>query len=444
MADPNVDQNAVNQQVIATLQQIVQHLPANAAPPVAVTTDPHREDGPYNLRDRFGDSAYREAKQKITVEWDGTISKKMDFINSVRLKAEQCHWTANDPHGICTVNGKSLFHDYSKITLAEITTAKQARVDLRAIQNATAMFSSISAALTGNLRRQLFANVDEMPDTTDGVALYWSALHHSGGVTAESGFQSAQTLYSYSPKIHKFNIKQINVYLRGLFVDARSNGFESDAAKFMLTVNVYLKIKQPVQWVTFTDSVKRGHYNNNPIDTARLMNLAEETASSLQHNGYWSPSLNTAQEDMQNLVSLYAKQSEDKKEKATKNKSTSKKNSDDKSKKDLPPFITHTKTSLKADGKPYKVGDTKEWNGVTYHFCDYPDHKNKCHWHKFPASECRNRKKWIDSKNDTDQSSNNKITLSTEAKAQLASMLADSSVNDETKAFVGDILEKLE
>ena len=38
----------------------------------------------------------------------------------------------------------------------------------------------------------------------------------------------------------------------------------------------------------------------------------------------------------------------------------------------------HHFKSLKSKGKiPYTIGNTKEWNGATYHYCDCPNYRIK-------------------------------------------------------------------
>ena len=39
-----------------------------------------------------------------------------------------------------------------------------------------------------------------------------------------------------------------------------------------------------------------------------------------------------------------------------------------------PPFLTHFQDS---NGTKYKVGDSKEFNGRTFYFCDCPLHRNR-------------------------------------------------------------------
>jgi hypothetical protein len=70
----------------------------------------------------------------------------------------------------------------------------------------------------------------------------------------------------------------------------------------------------------------------------------------------------------------------------------------------LPPFAKHFAVSSAADAKKYKVGDSKEWNKNTWHFCDCPNHRDKNKWHTHPASTCRTRAKWLEQQGSSPES----------------------------------------
>ena len=61
----------------------------------------------------------------------------------------------------------------------------------------------------------------------------------------------------------------------------------------------------------------------------------------------------------------------------------------------LPPFVRHFKASAADDSTKFKVGDTKVFEGATWYFCD-ARHRTNIRWHKFPASECRQRSRGPD------------------------------------------------
>jgi hypothetical protein len=63
--------------------------------------------------------------------------------------------------------------------------------------------------------------------------------------------------------------------------------------------------------------------------------------------------------------------------------------------KGQPPFATWFAESTEPNAKKYKVGNTKEWNGDTYHFWDTQNHKANIKWHLHKAKTCRTRSKWL-------------------------------------------------
>ena len=85
---------------------------------------------------------------------------------------------------------------------------------------------------------------------------------------------------------------------------------------------------------------------------------------------------------------------------------------------DEPDFIKHFKAS---DGTLYKIGDTKEYEGKTFHFCDAPTHRNRIKWHTHPADKCRVRKLWLKSK----ESSNSTNALNSNATANNAETITE-------------------
>lgn len=62
----------------------------------------------------------------------------------------------------------------------------------------------------------------------------------------------------------------------------------------------------------------------------------------------------------------------------------------------LPPFAKHFKSSTAANATPFKVGDSKEWNGQTWYFCDCPNHRDRVKWHTHTAATCRSRLRWLE------------------------------------------------
>ena len=64
----------------------------------------------------------------------------------------------------------------------------------------------------------------------------------------------------------------------------------------------------------------------------------------------------------------------------------------------FPPFVKHFRTSNAADAAPYKLGDSKTWQGDTWYFCDCPTHRDRHKWHTHSHDTCRTRIRWLENK----------------------------------------------
>ena len=65
----------------------------------------------------------------------------------------------------------------------------------------------------------------------------------------------------------------------------------------------------------------------------------------------------------------------------------------------LPPFAKFFKAPISDGSVEYKVGDTKDWNGTTWYYCDAPTRRDRIKWHTHPTTECCTRKLWLDTDN---------------------------------------------
>ena len=95
----------------------------------------------------------------------------------------------------------------------------------------------------------------------------------------------------------------------------------------------------------------------------------------------------------EDIVSMMAAVSKKRTSSPTSKKKIATKFSEDepnpKSANTLPPFVRHFKVTTASDAVTFKVGDTKEWKGDTWYFCDCPNHFDCVKWHSHPAPECR-------------------------------------------------------
>ena len=116
--------------------------------------------------------------------------------------------------------------------------------------------------------------------------------------------------------------------------------------------------------------------------------------------------------------------------------------------------MTHWKDA--STGDKYKVGDTKEHVGKTFHYCDAPTHLNKTKWHTHATDSCRVRKFWIKSKEDNDSAlanvgdaesptpPDNDESVNTESPSELVALLASAmnmaTDNDVVKDFIANAI----
>jgi hypothetical protein len=134
-----------------------------------------------------------------------------------------------------------------------------------------------------------------------------------------------------------------------------------------------------------------------PVANVNFMNTATITYSEIsqRQQGKFNGSTVTMQGEIENIVALIAKKNT--KPTATTGSSSSSDSPDDakRARTSKPPFSRHFKHSKDSDAPHYNIGDTKVWKNDTYHFCDYPNHRDRLHWHTFPADQCRLRTAWL-------------------------------------------------
>ena len=85
-----------------------------------------------------------------------------------------------------------------------------------------------------------------------------------------------------------------------------------------------------------------------------------------------------------------------------------------------PPFVTHYQSS---EGVKYKLDNTLDHDGTTFHFCDCPLHRNKLKWHTHHPDKCHTRNCWLKDKGSPTLPSN--VTA------------AASNISDKNRAYEG-------
>ena len=174
-----------------------------------------------------------------------------------------------------------------------------------------------------------------------------------------------------------------------------------------------MQVEAWVQWVrNKVDSFEDG----NIVNCQDFMNSAV-----MKYNQIMGPdddcssSITTVQD---NIVAMIDNGSND-----NKRKNDDRENTSNKRNRQPPLFINHYKSP---SNQSYKLGDTKEWNGTIFHYCDAPTHKNRTKWHTQTAETCCTRLCWLENKNSTN-TYKNKFT------ANIGDKNVDISVQDENE-----------
>ena len=392
------DQLALTQAITALTNAIAFLQPP---PQPAAVYDPFASDVPFNLSTRLGSQAYSDISSPLDEVWDGSVNTFPSFMVALTIRAKEGKWDAAAPHGILEVDGHDALTDYHTINETQITDARTARIDNRAIQNAKAMFKCVKSSIKGDIRNTIFNQTANLPEHEDGVALFWKLTTFTTVASIQLSLISLESILNFNPHTYKFQIPTINTTLLNLFslATTRTRTLD-DSERIQHTLNVYRKIVQPetwAQWVrTKTDAFEEGN-----ITVCRdFMNSAMIKYNKIDGGtGTFKGSVSTVQED---IIALLADKHKTIKRKNQYNDAELpplKKEKED----DAPDFIKHFKNN--ETGKRYQVGNTKEFKGDTYYFCDATTHKNKTKWHKHHPDKCRLRKAWLAEKDNKSENS---------------------------------------
>ena len=353
----------------------------------------------FDLSTRAGLDALKEISKPLDCIWDGTGQTFPAFLVAIKLRANEGHWNATGATGIFDVNGKDLIDEYHSIDDADVTAAKTARTDDRAIQNAKALFKCLKCSISGNLKTTIFSQPDNIPKDEDGVALFKKFTEYTTLSSVQLSLSTFSNLLKFDPAQDKFDIAKINTRLLSMFVLCGGSHRTLDKyERIQHTLNAYDRIKQPDAWSRWVNSQKDEFNQGNLTNCQDFMNsaLLKYNQISLEEGGF-NGSVSSVQED---IISMVAQMKKGTKRKKTdtddSSEDKSKGASKTKKKKELPPFLKHFKTSKDATGKPYKVGDTKTWKEDVWYYCDCPNHRDGARWHTFTADECRTRQRWLE------------------------------------------------
>ena len=256
------------------------------------------------------------------------------------------------------------------------------------------MFQCIKSSIKENVRETIFTQAGNLPTNTDEIALFKKLTTFTSIASLQLSLLSFNSILEYNPLDFDFDIPKINTKLNYLFVLATTQHRSLDEAeRIQHTLSLYSKILQPETWAQWVREKIDSFKDGNITICQTFMNSAMVKYKKLTATGGFKGYVYRVQED---IVALFASKS-----KTTKTNFKTKhshENNDEKPigrplKRDVPDFISHYKENS-SSGK-YKVGDTKEHKGATYHFYDAPNHRNRAKWHLHHAEECRVRKNWL-------------------------------------------------
>ena len=362
-------------------------------PPTPAVFDSFTADQPFNLNTRLGSQAYSDLAAPLDNVWNGEVSTFPTFIVDLTLRAKKGKWNAPAPHGILEIDGHDILTEYSSITDAQITAARTNRTNHRAIQNSKVMFECISSSIEGDVRNNIFNQVTNIPEHEDGIALFKKFTTFTTIASVQLSLISLENILSFNPFDCKFHIPTINTKLINLFSLATTRTrILDDSERIQHTLNAYSKILQPEVWAQWVRNKIDSFEDGNITVCQDFMNSAAIKYAKIGGmKGGFKGSVHTVHDDIVALL-------------ATKNQSSKRKRQEDEvevndtklkkdKKDDAPPFIKHFKCGT--TGKLYEVGDTKDFKGNTYYFCNAPNHRFKTKWHKHHPDKCRLRKAWL-------------------------------------------------
>lgn len=407
------DPNALLAAAITQLTQILAQ--QQQQQPRAPIYDPYDPTVPFDLGNRVGNEAYNNSKSILSHTWDGTTEKFPEFLIAIRVRAKEAKRDAIAPHGIVQIptgatnaQGQpitaNLFTEYHLLDDQMINNANAARTDPRAVQNARALYHALHSSITGNLRTTIL-NQSNSPTDEDGVRFFVSLLRFTELSSMTLSFNSIDKLMRLDPADYDFVIPDINQALCQLILLATTPQRPfPEPEQIQHAITAYQRIKQPELWAHWVRDQMEQHQRGALTSIQSFLNSAVNKYNQIvsEQGGSFNGSSSTIQED---IVAMFAAKKGTKRSTPSVTTDTdpdASKTADTEPKK--PPFLRHYKHTKASDSPLYKIGDTKEWQGVTYHFCDAPTHRDRVRWHKHPPTKCNVRSRWLEKQqNDADK-----------------------------------------
>ena len=297
----------------------------------------------------------------------------------------------------------NLLDDYGKITAAQIEAAHvtcASAGDIRARQNAQMMYECLTNSITDDAKSALASR--ELNFHEDGPTLFFHIVNQLFTAMFLNAQATLNKLAEFHPKHFRYDILQVSNFIHAavktLKAASSSGGMITDQETLYFQFKIYKKIKAPAEWISHILFLEATIASNAGYLLDTLFNEVQSKYTNLSNQGLWCPSNKTPEEQ---TLAMVAQQQQNK----SKGSSSPKKESSSKSpsKEEKGPPFAH---------KESKLGDTKQWNGKTYHYC--PANHKHTHWHTHKVEECNTYKKM--SKGETNNissssSNNNHVTV---------------------------------
>ena len=395
------------QNIAVILQNIQQAQGANPPPavPPAPTYATFPTDTPFDLDTRAGSRAFSQMCEPLESKWDGTPQSFAPFLLELRVRSQEVKWDAAAPHGIMSyphttgtaphqvTTNHHLLTNYHELTAPIVEAARLARTDDRAIQNALGLYKCIKHSITGDLHTMMLDQQGHFTANEDGPKLLVHLLSMTTTNSLNMAIQAMTEIQTFDPAAHQYSIPNINTAFKRLFILA-TTGTRAipDREKIQHVLTAYKRIKQPDDWARWVQIQTEAFEARNILFCQTFMNdAALKYQSIVSEHAEFKGSANTIRDD---IVAMLAKSV------ASPKRKSSQKPAEDTSKRTkrertpLPPFAKWYKKTMAPDSPKFAHGDTKEHEGVTFYFCEYPNHRENIRWHPLNCTNCRAWKTW--------------------------------------------------
>jgi hypothetical protein len=169
-------------------------------------------DAEIDLATRDGVKLYSSGSQSLSTIFNGDTKDLLMFLNDLSSRSEQCKWI-----NILTFGTHNLLEDYGRITLTEVTDARDTRKNLVATTheearpeiNARMMFDCLKDSIGEKVKRKLSAYMKTI--NYDGPTLLKYILQDTFTMTQASVFMTKKRLSDLSLKTYKQDVHAMNL-----------------------------------------------------------------------------------------------------------------------------------------------------------------------------------------------------------------------------------------